>query len=239
MAEPVDWSPDISVGSFLAITRCKLAELRDQYGWLRRLHFLKNILQRATELEQREPNAHIKGDGTVAIYDLDLAAAANPPMRRWSSVLFFDDLEDPFERDWDLPDLVASHLMEDAAPSSRLSIECSMLRIVDEEAEEASAGSSDDAPTARSYAAEADALPKLGEGSAQQPEQLEQVHAVPLRDDSSWLPSLQPIPSGERSEELYTPSDERAEDSEEVALPDVSPGADADAMFSCDVTADL
>ncbi|KAL1477644.1 hypothetical protein MTO96_017108 [Rhipicephalus appendiculatus] len=239
MAEPFEWSRDISVRSFLETTRYKLAELRDRHGWLQRLHFLKDILQRATQLHQAEPNARIKGDGTVVIYDLDSAAAGNPPLSRWSSVLFFDDLEDPFERDWDFPDLVASHLMEDAVQSSGLSVDFDTLRIIDEQPEEASSDSSEDAPTARSYAAEAHALSNIGEENAQQPEQFEQAHAVPLRDDSSWLPPFQHVPPGEPSDEFFPSSDESGEDSEEVALPDVSPGADVDELFSCDVTADL
>ncbi|KAH7964596.1 hypothetical protein HPB51_027164 [Rhipicephalus microplus] len=186
-----------------------------------------------------EPNAHIKGDGTMVIYELNSAAAGNPPLTPWSSVLFFNGLEDPFERDWDLPDLVASHLMEDSAQSSGLPLDLDRLRIIDEEPEEASSDSNDDAHPAESYAVEEKAMFKLDEEFAQQPEQLEQAPAVPLREDSLWLSSSQHVPSSERSDELVASSDESAGDSEGVALPDVSPGADPDALFYCDITADI
>lgn len=232
----------LNVGLFLAFTQSKIDELGGQQGRLLRSVLLKSISEKAAELVQREPHAYIHNDGAIEI--LHPAAAAWNPSRlapaAWSPARL-SDLEDPFERDFQDLSLLANQPGDDAAQDS-LSVDFSILRLLDEEPQEAGPDSSDDAPTAPGDAAAAGTLPEggqaslhgrrqptVGEEHADKPELPEQADMAHARAAMPWFPPFQrSSPPGANAYQLFPSTDESAEDSDEVALPDVSPGADVD-----------
>lgn len=232
MAEWYD-APGLNVGLFLAFTQNKIDVLRSQRQCLLRSVLLKGIFEKAVELEQREPYAFILNDGAIEIFHPRSAAAAwnqpRPSSSTWSSALF-GDLEDPFERDIEDLGLLPSQHGDDATQGS-LSVDLSILRLLDERPEEAGPDRSDDAPTAPSDAAEADALQGDGQASSHSQQQSavgdEHAEQPELPEQADMAPARAETP-GAHSHELLPWTDETAEDSDEVALPDVSPGADAD-----------
>lgn len=232
-----DWNltPGLNVGLFLAFTQGKIDGLGKQRGCLLRSVLLKSIFQKAAELEQRGPNAHIRNDGAVEIFHPGFTESAwnlsRPASVAWSPALL-GDLEEAVEPDFEDLDFLSQQ--GDGGAQGSLSAVFSILRLVDEQPQEYCPDSSDDAPTAPSDAVEAGTLSEDSQASfrsqrqsaegakhAEEPELPEQADMAPARAETPWMPPLRRSSPGSHGYQLFSSMDETAEASDEVALPDV------------------